>query len=553
MTTLTPSPKMQFFDANGNPLVGGKLYTYSAGTTSPLATYTDSTGGSANTNPIILDSRGEANVWLGVGSYKMVLKDSVDSLIWTVDNILGAPSSNAALVALAASDGSSLVGFIQSGTGAVATTVQTKLREWVSVKDFGAKGDGTTDDTAAIQAAVTSLTSSGGTLLFPAGNYKTTAPINWLPRVNLLGVGGHVGSRIVGAHSGNLFQYVNIDFVIVEKLAFDGSGCTAFKQTGAGGNYTQNLTVRDCHFYSQLTECIYGNLIFAKIVDNTFGYYGTVSAAHRHIVSIGSATNITNANVISGNRFYNAKGNESIRFDSGTSLEIISNNFEANTALPVRLNGVFNAKINDNWFEANSIATSEIEINAGTHVIDSTPTEIKRNNFVPAASITNIVQINNSLTKVYFDENTGDLTGKTITNNASKIYSQIGNSFTGLIPPGFLTQETGTFTLTDGSGASLSISGGSGTYTRNGNLITFVVSFTYPVTANGSNAKLTGLPYAASALTPLVSADNSGAAVTFITDAAAITMVPYLVGALTPRTNANLSGKQFYMSGSYLI
>jgi len=89
MASLTPSPKMQFFDANGNPLVGGKLYTYSAGTTSPLATYTDSSGTSANTNPIILDSRGEANVWLGVGSYKMVLRDSVDALIWTVDNILG--------------------------------------------------------------------------------------------------------------------------------------------------------------------------------------------------------------------------------------------------------------------------------------------------------------------------------------------------------------------------------------------------------------------------------------------------------------------------------
>jgi hypothetical protein len=87
MASLTPSPKMQFFTANGAPLVGGKLYTYSAGTTTPLATYTDSTGGSANTNPIILDSRGEANVWLSNNLYKFVLKDSVDSLIWTVDNI----------------------------------------------------------------------------------------------------------------------------------------------------------------------------------------------------------------------------------------------------------------------------------------------------------------------------------------------------------------------------------------------------------------------------------------------------------------------------------
>ncbi len=166
---------MQFFDANGNPLVGGKLYTYSAGTTSPLATYTDSTGTSANTNPIILDSRGEANVWLGVGSYKMILKDSVDALIWTVDNILGAPSSNAALVALAASNGSSLVGFIQSGTGAVATTVQAKLRETVSVKDFGAVGDGVADDTSAIQAAINSVLTKNGSVFFPAGRYRVTS------------------------------------------------------------------------------------------------------------------------------------------------------------------------------------------------------------------------------------------------------------------------------------------------------------------------------------------------------------------------------------------
>ena len=78
---------MQFFTANGTPLVGGRLYTYAAGTTTPLATYTDSTGTSANTNPIILDSRGEANVWLGNLLYKFTLNDSVDALIWTADNV----------------------------------------------------------------------------------------------------------------------------------------------------------------------------------------------------------------------------------------------------------------------------------------------------------------------------------------------------------------------------------------------------------------------------------------------------------------------------------
>lgn len=88
MAYLNPSPKVQFFDSNGDPLVGGKLYTYAAGTTTPLSTYADQGQSSTNTNPVILDSRGEANVWLGTtGLYKFVLTSSTGSTIWTVDNI----------------------------------------------------------------------------------------------------------------------------------------------------------------------------------------------------------------------------------------------------------------------------------------------------------------------------------------------------------------------------------------------------------------------------------------------------------------------------------
>lgn len=95
-TSLSPTPKLQFFDLNGAPLSGGLLYTYAAGTTTPLATYTDSTGNIANTNPIILDSRGEANVWLEGAIYKFALYTSVGVLIWTVDNINGSTfASNA--------------------------------------------------------------------------------------------------------------------------------------------------------------------------------------------------------------------------------------------------------------------------------------------------------------------------------------------------------------------------------------------------------------------------------------------------------------------------
>ena len=61
--------------------------------------------------------------------------------------------------------------YVPSGTGAVTTTVQAKLRQTVSVKDFGAVGDGVTDDTAAIQAAIDSFPANGGTIYLPIGTY----------------------------------------------------------------------------------------------------------------------------------------------------------------------------------------------------------------------------------------------------------------------------------------------------------------------------------------------------------------------------------------------
>ena len=93
IATLSPSPKMQFFTAAGIPLVGGKLYTYASGTALPLATYTDSTALTVNANPVILDSRGEANVWFGPSRYTLVLRDSVDNLIWTAAGINSSPSA----------------------------------------------------------------------------------------------------------------------------------------------------------------------------------------------------------------------------------------------------------------------------------------------------------------------------------------------------------------------------------------------------------------------------------------------------------------------------
>jgi hypothetical protein len=87
MAHLLPSPKMQFFDLNGDPLSGGKVNAYEAGTSTRKATYTTAAETVANANPVILDSRGEANIFWSTGVYKIVVTDSDDAEIYTVDNI----------------------------------------------------------------------------------------------------------------------------------------------------------------------------------------------------------------------------------------------------------------------------------------------------------------------------------------------------------------------------------------------------------------------------------------------------------------------------------
>jgi len=82
----------QFFDNNGQPLNGGLVYTYQAGSTTPLASYTTINGNIANTNPIVLDASGRTptDVWLTYGFfYKFVVKTSAAVTIGTYDNIYG--------------------------------------------------------------------------------------------------------------------------------------------------------------------------------------------------------------------------------------------------------------------------------------------------------------------------------------------------------------------------------------------------------------------------------------------------------------------------------
>lgn len=86
MASLSPSIKFSALDANGNPAAGWRVYTYEAGTSTPKATYTTSAASVANANPVVLDSRGEATIWLS-GTYKIRLTTAADVLVWEDDNV----------------------------------------------------------------------------------------------------------------------------------------------------------------------------------------------------------------------------------------------------------------------------------------------------------------------------------------------------------------------------------------------------------------------------------------------------------------------------------
>ena len=81
-------PMFQVFDGNGEPLSGGLLETFEPGSSVSKQTYSDVNATTGNANPVVLNSRGEARIYLD-GAYKLRLKDSSGTLIWTIDNFMG--------------------------------------------------------------------------------------------------------------------------------------------------------------------------------------------------------------------------------------------------------------------------------------------------------------------------------------------------------------------------------------------------------------------------------------------------------------------------------
>lgn len=299
---LLPWPLAKFFAVNTNlPLSGGKVYTYLAGTSTPQASYSDSAGLIPNTNPVILNSNGEASIYLSaLISYKINLTDANDVQIpgYPVDNIIGDGSqlradlgssntnlgvslvngairvvdSIAALKALSKAANSRVFvsGYYSAGDGGGGNywydstditsadnggsiIVAADGGRWklinngqISVKQFGAKGNGIADDTQNIQNAINYLITVGGTLYFPNGKYiisgtglivdqSALSSDATLTRINIVGDGrGNTeivypgtGSAIYykgSSVSGGLHAYFNLEDLRITGAAGNGNG-----------------------------------------------------------------------------------------------------------------------------------------------------------------------------------------------------------------------------------------------------------------------------------------------------------------------------------------
>lgn len=120
-------PRTRFFDAAGAPLSGGRVFTYEAGTTTPKDTYTTSAGTVANANPVILDSQGYADIWLGDGNYKIELRTSDGSTLWTVDNFAGDATGALGGNVYAISSTTSILASYEKGLLACTGTISLNL------------------------------------------------------------------------------------------------------------------------------------------------------------------------------------------------------------------------------------------------------------------------------------------------------------------------------------------------------------------------------------------------------------------------------------------
>lgn len=241
-------PYTQIVDANGAPIAGAKIYTYAAGTTTPQASYTDSTGTVAAANPVICDSAGRATVWLS-GYYRIVVKDASDNTISTTDNVtaLGATGDMNKSVYDAANIQEQLVGL---------TAVQTLTNKSIAIVGVttnsdaasGIVGEYLSTMSSSASATITVTIASPGVVTWTAHGLTGIVPVVFTTSGALpTGItAGTVYWTIASTVTTNTFQIATTIANAVAGTAINTSGSQSGTHTGTMGATITTSTATDC-------------------------------------------------------------------------------------------------------------------------------------------------------------------------------------------------------------------------------------------------------------------------------------------------------------------
>jgi hypothetical protein len=344
-------------DKFGNVIVGASVAVYVYGTTTPATIYSGNGTGLLPSNTVTTSSLGEFAFYAANGRYSLSITATNFALENYSDFILYDPADIGAVAAsgvaftpfstiaatnvqnaiqevvsdLAGASGSSLVGFLQSGAGAVTRTVQAKERDFFSVKDFGAVGDGTTDDTAAFAAAFDAIgylnntaapsTGTTGSVYIPTGRY-VVGKLDVPPGVTLYGEGPEATKLLAkSGHADNIVQLKRPASILssrtrnygVRDLSIFGSN-----SSGCVGIYLEQVAEIEISRVN-ITQCDYGidcpNDLVTGMIDRC-KVFGNLTRGIRLL-------NGSNGVHIRNTRIQTTQNGANIEIDGGASLQTL--------------------------------------------------------------------------------------------------------------------------------------------------------------------------------------------------------------------------------------